>query len=60
MTGRELQRLLNALPDEELDRDVVTEGCDCYGEAVAVKLGVWPWREKEGKNIKTIEIERER
>lgn len=38
MTGRALRDFLNTLTDEQLDTEVVTEGCDCDGEAGAVTI----------------------
>lgn len=36
MTGRELIAVLSQLTDAELDREIETEGCDCWGDVVQV------------------------
>jgi hypothetical protein len=38
MTGRELLAALRAIPDHELDLEVETEGCDCYGDVAKVEV----------------------
>ena len=36
MTGRDLMNKLFNLSDEDLDKPVYMEGCDCYGECAEV------------------------
>ena len=36
MTGRQLLAELNKLPGPQLELEVRTEGCDCYGDVEAV------------------------
>lgn len=38
MTGRELLEALSELPPAALDLPVILEGCDCYGQARALRL----------------------
>lgn len=38
MTGNELLNVLSGLADEELDREVEMEGCDCVGDLDDVEV----------------------
>lgn len=38
MTGRQILTLLAKLPDEYLDIEAFTEGCDCYGDVESIKV----------------------
>ena len=38
MTVHELVIALESLPVEMSSKEVLTEGCDCYGDAIAIKI----------------------
>ena len=38
MTGKELLNLLSRMPEKDIDLEVITEGCDCWGDVKEVVI----------------------